>query len=522
VKPSPSPLLAVVALLLLTAVEPLRVGKVTIRALDVYSHDEAGKGRLYRAADRLHVETRPAVIEQFLLFKEGDVFSPERLAETERNLRKLRFLKSASVVASEPHDGVVDVTITTQDAWSIAPETQGGSKGGVSTYGLQLSDTNVLGSGKEVEIGWSKEVDRTRLALGFDDPIFFAPYWHAKAMFGSNSDGYDHRLSVVRPFYAFATPWATEMSYTGFRRDDRLYRDGIEWQRFDQKHKELVASYGIALAPADNHALRLVGGIHTIDDDYSHATGFSTEPLPKSRSFRYFFLRMEQAQNDFVKLNWVNKDLRFEDFNLGRQSSLELAVSPAKFGAQETTEFARATFTDGHRVGGGYVIPSLAASTRFSSGIENAVFTPAVQFVKRTDSETPRALVGRLQLAAGWRLDRDTQFFADGLTGMRGYRSHTFAGDRAIVANLEERIYLGREVLQLASPGVVAFIDAGNATDGGFTQLMKLKTDIGLGIRVGLPRTPKNLLRLDFAWALNRDPLGRRGWLISFASGQAF
>jgi len=76
--------------------------------------------------------------------------------------------------------------------------------------------------------------------------------------------------------------------------------------------------------------------------------------------------------------------------------------------------------------------------------------------------------------------------------------------------------------LQLASTGVVAFADAGNATYGGISSLMSLKSDVGVGVRVGLPRTPKNLLRLDFAYALNRDPLGRRGWLISFSSGQAF
>ena len=122
----------------------------------------------------------------------------------------------------------------------------------------------------------------------------------------------------------------------------------------------------------------------------------------------------------------------------------------------------------------------------------------------------------------GWRTDRDLQFFADGLTGLRGYRMHTFDGNRAFIVNLEERLYLGREVLQLASPGIVAFADFGNATYGGLSSLMSLKSDVGVGFRMGLPRTPKNLLRLDFAYALNRDPLGRRGWLISFSSGQAF
>jgi len=52
--------------------------------------------------------------------------------------------------------------------------------------------------------------------------------------------------------------------------------------------------------------------------------------------------------------------------------------------------------------------------------------------------------------------------------------------------------------------------------------LMKLKVDAGIGIRIGLPRTPKNLLRLDLAYALQRDGRGRRGLLVSVSSGQAF
>src|SRR5207253_3082705 len=153
---------------------PLRVGKVTVESLDVYSDHEASRGFLYRAADRLHFETRPSVIEKFLLFREGDEYRPERLAETERNLRALHFLKSASVVASEPHDGVVDITVTTQDAWSIAPETQAGSKGGETTYGASITDTNLLGLGKEVSLQWDKTVDRTRLGVDYQDPALNA------------------------------------------------------------------------------------------------------------------------------------------------------------------------------------------------------------------------------------------------------------------------------------------------------------------------------------------------------------
>lgn len=37
-----------------------------------------------------------------------------------------------------------------------------------------------------------------------------------------------------------------------------------------------------------------------------------------------------------------------------------------------------------------------------------------------------------------------------------------------------------------------------------------------------MTRTTKNVFRLDFAYAIDPDPLGRQGWLVSFSGGQAF
>ncbi len=505
----------------LRADRPLRIGKITIEALDVYSRDEEQHGYFYRLADRLHIETHRPVITQFLLFHEGDVYQPERLQETERNLRGLAFLKSASVSASAPHDGVVDVRVVTQDAWSIAPETQAGSRGGMSTYGATISETNLLGLGKDIELGWSKGVDRRQLALNYNDPAFFAPYLRAHFGYARNSDGYNRQFNFRRPFFAFATPWASDAAFTAFRQNDRLYGHGVEVSRFQQNHRDYGGSYGIALDPKDTEANRLSAGFRFIDDDFApirdHA-GFQS-----SREFRYVFLRYEHMQNDFLKVNFVNKDLRFEDFNLGRQYGIETAVSPSALGVDSTTELVHVRGAQGFRLGEtSFVMPSINASTRFVSGIQNAIAGASVLYVDRGGTDYPHTLVGHVAVSSGWRMDPELQFFADGLTGLRGYRAHTFEGSRSIVINLEQRFYLGHEVLQLASPGVVAFVDAGNATNGGLTSLLALKADIGVGIRVGLPRTPKNLLRIDFAHALSRDPLGRRGWLISFSSGQAF
>ena len=512
------------ALLLFTTslqAQALRVGKITIEPLDVYSRTEENRGSFYRLADRLHIETHRSVIAKFLLFHEGDEYQPARLEETERNLRALTFLKSASVTASAPHDGVVDVTVITQDSWSIAPETQAGSGGGKNTYGATLTENNLLGTGKDVELGWNKGVDRSQILLAYNDPALILPYLRAHFGYAHTSDGYNRQFNLRRSFFSFATPWSADTSFNAIRQDDRLYRGGVEVSRIGENHRDYGAGYGFAINPNDQYANRISAGFRFIDDDFApildHA-GFRT-----SREFRYLYVRFEHAQNDYLKLNFINKDLRYEDFDLGRTYAIDAAVSPRALGVNSTTEFVRAVGGEGFRLGdSAFFMPSASVSTRLASGIQNSIASANLLYVHREGDTYPRTFVGHLAVRSGWRMDPELQFFADGLNGLRGYRAHMFEGSRSIVVNLEERFYLGEEILQLASPAVVGFIDAGNASSGGLGALMSLKTDIGVGIRVGLPRTPKNLLRIDFAYALNRDPLGRRGFLVSFSSGQAF
>lgn len=514
-----------ISLLVALAITPLlvaqtRIGKIIIQPIDVYSSTEAKKGAFYRIADDLHIETKASVIRKFLLFREGDVYRPERLAETERNLRALHFIKFASVVASAPHDGVVDVTVTTQDAWSIAPETQAGNKGGATTYGANLTDSNLLGLGKEVSLQYDKTVDRTRLGIDYQDPALNSQYWNAHVAVGSNSDGNDQRFQLRRPFYSFATPWAADLSFIGFRQNDKLYADSFELAKFHQRHRMINASYGIALDPNDHQANRITAGVRTIFDDFDNLAT-RNDVLPRERDYRYVFARFEHAENDFLKLNFVNKDIRYEDFDLGREYAIEAAVSPRAFGADTNSTFARITAGDGKRLGeSSFVMPAISIESRFDGGPQNTILATAISYVHRYDTDRPQATVARVIFDQGWRLDRDIQFFADGLNGLRAYRLHSFEGNRAFIANVEHRIYLGREIAQLFSPAVVAFADTGNATSSG--RLFALKTDVGIGLRIGLPRTPKNLLRIDVAYAINRDPRGRGGLLISFGSGQAF
>lgn len=505
--------------------EPLRVGHITIRSLNVFSPEEAARGWLYRAADALHIETRESVIRKFLLFREGEPYDPARLEETERNLRVLPFLKAASVLPGPPHDGVVDVMVTTQDAWTTQPGISFGKKGGVTTYSFSFEEKDLLGTGRSATISYGKDPDRIDRLVEYKDPYLLGPYWNSDFLYSANSDGTEEAVRIGRPFYSFVSPWSADFLLTHLSQNDRIFEDGEESSLFQQAHREFHVRYGRALTASDARARRLSVGFEVLEDEFNHVPDHPNDVLPDNRKFRYVGLKYEDVSNDFIKLNYVNRDSRIEDFNLGRSFSVTAAVSPSLFGLDRTTEFLQAQGDEGWRLSPwSFLQAHLGFETRLDRGVQNAILSANVNFVRKFDTSLLQTFVSHLQYDQAWNLDRDVQFFADGANGLRGYRLHSFEGNKRIIWNLEHRLFTGREILQLASFGAAVFFDTGAATpEGRPLKLSEFKSDVGVGLRIAISRASTNsILRIDAAYPLNPDPFGRKGWLISFSSGQVF
>jgi hypothetical protein len=49
-----------------------------------------------------------------------------------------------------------------------------------------------------------------------------------------------------------------------------------------------------------------------------------------------------------------------------------------------------------------------------------------------------------------------------------------------------------------------------------------MKTNIGIGLRKGIPRYDGAFIRIDYAIALNASPLSRRGGVWSISTAHAF
>ncbi len=146
----------------------LQAAGATIRAIyftvdNVFDPSNPDEDKtLYRWANRVHVLTRDSVIADILLIAPGDPFITRLLDESARALRARGFIAEASVEpgAYDAATNSVDINVHVRDSWSLALDLKLNRSGGQTEWGIGLSDNNLFGTGKTLEVAYESEIDR--------------------------------------------------------------------------------------------------------------------------------------------------------------------------------------------------------------------------------------------------------------------------------------------------------------------------------------------------------------------------
>jgi hypothetical protein len=491
-----------------------RIDTIEIRPTNVFAPDEAAKSFFpYGLANALHFTTRTSFIQTQLLFAPGDALRPDLLAETERNLRAFGLFRKVTVRAEGER-----VVVETADAWTLLLRGSLSNKGGVTTYSIGAEEYNLLGTGRQFGFGWEKETDRSSRSAFYADPDLFAPHTAFRLDASELSDGRFFRAALGRPFYALDVRWALEGAVRLSDFDTKLYAGGEEAMVWKEQERDLLVTGGRLLSRDLDAVMRFIGSVEW--NDVKLRAGGLGAPPPEERTHRTFlFLSAGLARegSGWITRRLIDRIDRDEDFNLAPSGRLELGFSPP-VGDSQAAGRALLSGSMGTLLPAGFALATVAASTRLSGGIENATVSAGARAYAL---KGPWTLVGNVSTLVGWNLDPESQIPLDGENGLRAYRLHAVQGDRRLVGNVEARVLVVPEILQLVSFGLAAFGDAGWSwgDPDGFRHL----ADAGVGLRIGITRASKNsLVRVDVARVLHPDPLGRTGWLLSFASGQAF
>ena len=488
------------------------IGKIDIDPRNIFEESDPRENKgLYRLADRLHVRTKPSTIRAQLLFRSGDRYSAQRLAETERNLRKLVFIYDAKVFPVRYADGKVDVMVITRDVWTLSPSISFGRSGGTNSTSYSLQEENLLGWGKDLEIGRQSNVDRTSNIAEYSDPSVLGSRWTGALAYVDSSDGNQRIAQLSRPFYALDTQWSATLSGQTYDRTVSRYFLGNIVDQFNNDEKTYLIEGGVSTGLIDGWSRRLKFGMYYDRNDFlpTPATTLPAKPLPPDRTLSYPFVGFDIIQDQYGKAGDENQIGKTEDLYYGTEVTGEFGYSDAAFGANHDALMVKSAVVHGLE---GPHEQQLFLNWDLSSRLEsdharNLISDAAVRYYWRWRPDW--LLYGSLSGTVTHLLDPDVQLLLGGDNGLRGYPLRYEAGTSRGLLTVEQRVFTDWYPFRLIRVGAAAFADAGRTWGTGVVgnSDLGLLSDVGLGLRLGNARSGLgNVLHLDIALPLKEVP----------------
>lgn len=489
--------------------EDYRVGKVKVHQREIFE-DATGEGLspVYRLANNLHVDTRSEVIRPQLLFAEGEPLSVQRIEETERNLRDLRYIREPDVRALDCHDGIVDLEVVSREVWTTNPGVTFERSGGANAGGIKLEELNLLGRGKQLTFELASDADRTSYTVHWRDPGVRGSRWIHDVAFRDSNDGHGWRIEAQRPFYSLDTRWSFGTALQQDQSVEPVYRLGERVAAYGRETEFGELQYGWSEGLMNGWSRRVSTGLRREHADFSIAPDDPLpDVMPADRHLDYPFLSYEAVQDDFETIQNRDQISRTEDQQFGLRYALEVGWSLPALGADRNALLAHAEASRGWRIGeGDSLFADLKLTTRVEGGsIADGLLTAGMRYYRPTGQRG--VFFAGISGAAGRALDADHELTIGGDTGLRGYPLRFQAGSGTALMTLEQRFFTRYSLFKLADVGAAVFFDMGKAFGDpvlGPSEDYGLLKDVGFGLRLGSTRSALgNVLHLDVAFPLD-------------------
>lgn len=496
----------------LAAEAAYRVATVDVVRQDIFNTDDpAENNALFRLANLWHIDTREDVIRSLLLFDEGDTVTAGRIDESERLLRRERFLYDGRVVANRQCSGDIDVAVVTRDVWSLLLTAGATRTGGKQEFEIGASEINLLGTGADLDFEVFENIDRDGLSLGFSDTNVRNSRVGVRFRYEDTDDGQSLLARVGQPFYAYDARRAWDLQAQESTRNRRLYRRGQEIATFAVDTKLAQASVGWSKGLVDGYANRFNVGF-TIDeqrlDPISGIEGLG------DRAFAYPWVSFERIEDEYAKTRNLERVQTTEDVFLGKQFTALLGYSPRGDGFL----VGSTSWRDGWRFPHDDVLLyGLQASGYWNAETKRAENVVGSAWGRYRHRHTPRiALHLDAQATVTDQLDLDQQILAGGDSGLRGYPNRFQAGSRRFRLTAEERFYTDLYLARVLRVAAAAFVDIGRAWDSMHDN--DVLANVGVGLRFESTRTDRSLVyHIDLAFPVVDAP-GVRGAEITLTS----
>jgi Omp85 superfamily domain len=487
------------------------IGKVWIDNNNIFDLGNPDENKaLYRFANRTHVTTRPAVIHQQLLFSPGDKISVQALEESERLIRSNRYIHAASVRPVKLDDGVVDIEVTTSDVWTLMPKIALSRSGGTNNTALGVKETNLLGTGIELELAFKSDVDRDSSSIKFVDRHLGNSWYSLAAYIAENSDGRAHHLQLEKPFYSLDSRSSVGVSTLSNDRVESFYDRGERLSEYRHQEKRANTFFGWSKGLHESYTRRYMVGLALEQHDFSpySDSNFASGPVPADRKFFYPYIGFELLEDNFEKASNHDQIGRVEDRFLGTRLSANLGFATTAAGSDRDALLLDTSFQKGFGSSERHSL-LLAAGLNArveDTGVENLLLDTSARYFKRQSEK--RLLYIALNASYGQSLDLDQHLQIGGDSGLRGYPLRYQGGDKRALLTVEQRYFTDWYPWRLFKVGGALFFDIGRVWGDSPVQgtNAELLRDVGFGLRIGNDRSGfGRMIHIDVAMPLDGD-----------------
>ena len=193
----------------------IRIASLEFLGANIIDTTEVVRLSSGKAIDVIHNDTKETIVRNSLLFKSGDLVSPFRLADNERILRDLPFIRDARILIlpNLNDETIVDVYVVTQDRLSLFID---GSFGGFDDFTLELGSRNFLSTGNRFSVAYQHNVDespKSGYQINFLDYNLRGTFISSEFTYTNFWDKKGYEVVFRRDFLTPETKWAGGLEF---------------------------------------------------------------------------------------------------------------------------------------------------------------------------------------------------------------------------------------------------------------------------------------------------------------------
>lgn len=475
---------------------------------------------------KLHIPTAEKVIRRELLFKEGERLDPDIVEETRRNLRALGYFRDEAMECRLRDDQTVEVIVHLKETWSLVPIFSMRGVGGRQSVTGGLAEKNLFGWGKSFSASYRSGLDYRNVFIdeswmvSYSDPNIMGSRLNFSTTLQKLQSGESVSGVFQRPFYSLETSWAAALSGSHLKRKPPLIINGTTVAEYIREDNEAVLFGAVALNPGAPRIHR-IGALYTYKEksirDFEPLPDVSAGGPPPAAPRGYTIsgpgLSYRGLGVHYVREERISRFDRTEDFNMGNDLVLTVSASLEALGATRDECVFSLADTQGYRFREGHFLMGKATAYGRWDGKkaeDTKVSFRSDYFLRDTPLDTDvflHTLHASVSCGYGVDLSSDTLFSLGWDTGLRGFSSGSFTGNKLFLVSVEDRLFVSRRFFGLLALGLVPFWDAGFVwADGKDIAASDIRHAVGVGIRLGLPSCAgENILKVDLGF-----PVGKR------------